>query len=127
MNIGRILMANIGFDMKTFENAYFDKSYKTRDGRKAIFLYYDYETNPHSYNCWVEGVGHINYNITGKQYDYPEDSCTEFDIISEWQEPHNEEELDSLAKEEYPKGVGVFTSEGAELLQKHTRKVIVKH
>lgn len=82
-----------------FENAYFGKPYKTRDGRKVLFLYYDYETNPHSYNCWVKGVGHINYNIIGKPYDYPNDSCTELDIISEWQEEINEKELDKLAEE----------------------------
>lgn len=79
-----------------FENAYFGKPYKTRDGRKAIFIQpYGYwvaiqdEINTHSY---FED-GHIL--LDGKEHP--------LDIISEWEEEISEEELNKLAERDVSK------------------------
>lgn len=86
-----------------FENTYFGKPYKTRDGRKAIFsrkdgYTFDLETEE-SYNP-VREDGSFLYNKEGY-----ESSC---DIISEWQESINEEELDKLAIDEGTKAIQHF-------------------
>lgn len=84
-----------------FENAYFGKAYKTRDGSKAIFICE--RTNcavwdlDRPYACVIEGYGEIwNYFPNGRLY-FVEKFETENDIISEWEEPINEDELDKLA------------------------------
>lgn len=85
-------MANI------FENAFFGKVYKTRDGRKAIYLgsFYDDKHFPHK--IAVENCGTYGYPDDGtyiKEHDY-------LDIVSEWSESIDEEkeqlkdELDAL-------------------------------
>lgn len=80
-----------------FKNAYFGKAYRTKDGRKAIFIEKDTEYN-FPYLLIIEGdVGYRRYDYTAK---YVND-MHELDIISEWQEI-NEEELDKLAGHEYP-------------------------
>lgn len=75
-----------------FKNAYFGKPYKTRDGRRALFMRkdegtFDLETEE-SYNP-VRADGTFLYTKEGY-----ESSC---DIVSEWQEEINEEELEELA------------------------------
>lgn len=74
-----------------FENAYFSKPYKTRDGRKAIY-------NGRSIDrYWLIVERHpwniIGFNSCGRHSGLEED----IDIISEWEEPINEEELDNMA------------------------------
>lgn len=75
-----------------FENAYFGKAYKTRDGRKAIFSRKDGDTfdleTEESYNP-VREDGSFLYTKEGY-----ESSC---DIISEWHTEIDEQELDKLA------------------------------
>lgn len=79
-----------------FENAYFGKLYKTRDGRKVVFL--------RTFVC----NGYKHYVSTGElEYSVREDGKVdknlypyEEDIVSEWQEEINEEELGELALEE---------------------------
>lgn len=75
-----------------FKNAYFGKAYKTRDGRKALFCrkdddVFDLETED-AYNP-VRADGHFLYTKEGYE------SCC--DIVSEWTEEVNDEELDELA------------------------------
>ena len=72
-----------------FENAYFGKAYKTRDGRKALFM---------EHNLYDEYVlvvqdhkGYYCEIIKGETGRYFEEDPT--DIVSEWQEEINEEEL----------------------------------
>lgn len=81
-----------------FENAYFGKAYKTRDGRKALFSRKDGDTfdleTEDSYNP-VRSDGSFLYTKEG----YESNS----DIVSEWQEEINEEELDKLAREDAEK------------------------
>lgn len=84
-----------------FENAYFGKWYKTRDGSKAIFICE--RTNNavwdlnHPYACVIEGYGEIwNYYPNGRLY-IGENFETENDIISEWEDPINEEKLYNIA------------------------------
>lgn len=63
-----------------FENAYFDKPYKTRDGRKAIYLGYKdsyHIISPQDYN------GIIVYKDDGLVCENEEQNL---DIVSEWQE-----------------------------------------
>lgn len=67
-----------------FENAYFGKAYKTRDGRKAIYIQEDC--------CIVEGnIDTFSYFDDG-HYSISLKKCG-IDIVSEWTEPINEEEL----------------------------------
>lgn len=77
-----------------FENAFFGKAYKTRDGRKVIFLR---TFVGHGYNHYVS-TGDLEYSVRedGKvdKHLYP----YEEDIVSEWEEEINEEELEKLAK-----------------------------
>lgn len=80
-----------------FENAYFGKAYKTRDGSKAIFICKRTDNSVwdlnHPYACVVEGFGEIwNYFPNGQLY-IGEKFITESDIVSEWQEPIDEEKL----------------------------------
>ena len=78
-----------------FENACFGKAYKTRNGKKAIYLF--------SSGCGVyciteEFHNTIRYfNFDGIPYDF---ECSRYrgeDIVSEWQEPIDEEKLSELA------------------------------
>lgn len=81
-----------------FENAYFGKPYKTRDGKRALFI--EQNNDKHfPYSILIEGkLGCIMYDDTGK---YTND-CPDLDIVSEWKEEVNEEELDELALKENP-------------------------
>ena len=63
-----------------FENAYFGKMYKTRDGRKAVYIQEDC--------CIVEGnIDTFSYFDDGHYSIYLE---SDIDIVSEWQEPIND-------------------------------------
>lgn len=78
-----------------FENAYFGKPYKTRDGRKALFSrkdgdIFDLETED-SYNP-VRLDGSFLYTKEGYE--------SSGDIVSEWQESISEEELEDIAIDE---------------------------
>lgn len=71
-----------------FENAYYDKPYKTRDGRKAIYLGYRHSfhiLSPQDYN------GIIAYKDNGLVCDGEEQAL---DIVSEWTEEINEKEYE---------------------------------
>lgn len=78
-----------------FENAYFGKTYKTRDGRKAIYLRmfiyngFHYLLSIGDREFTVNEQGKVDKNL------YP---CG-VDIVSEWHEEMNEEELNKLARE----------------------------
>lgn len=89
-----------------FENAYFGKVYKTRDGRKAIYKAtsfiknYETDTLVQFHKLMVDGgdedgndiIAFMNNGKRGTK-------CQGIDIISEWQEPIEEEKLDKLAIE----------------------------
>ena len=79
-----------------FENAYFGKAYKTRIGRKAIYI-----KNLSDYTYHHQLVldnGDIGvYDNFGKPY-----GDNVLDIVSEWHEEINEEKLDELASKIYP-------------------------
>lgn len=105
-----------------FENAYFGKSYKTRDGKKAIYhgskkykssdgkvwTYHYLMIEPENVDVFGEDMvinhydAYINDNGIGRfaNLKYYKDSGVnaKYDIISEWKEPINEEELDKLAE-----------------------------
>lgn len=80
-----------------FENAYFGKVYKTRDGRKAVYT-------QGSINChWlaVEGTSFTwGYNNNGNLVSKIDESMN---IVSEWQEEIDEEKIDELARKECSK------------------------
>ena len=91
-----------------FENAYLGKPYKTRDGKRAILL----QVN----NCANLAIDFETHAVT---HDYKLDgtslwSCDNLDIVSEWQEEINEEELDRMADEyvvaecDYHEGLTVY-------------------
>lgn len=76
-----------------FKNASFGKAYKTMDGRKAIYIGAKYSPCDDRIYLILEG----DESVT--QY-YPDGKgkyTVRQDIISEWQEPIDEEKLDKLA------------------------------
>lgn len=76
-----------------FKNAYFGKAYRTRDGKKAIYLYGD--------RCWIEGDSDWSqYYSKGNWFMSGEPNKR--DIVSEWQESIDEEKLDELAEQLNP-------------------------
>lgn len=78
-----------------FENAYFGKPYKTRDGRKAIYKYRFTNSTKTTYNCVIkEFEKDLEYTLDGKSL-----YSSNLDIISEWHGEINEEELSRLASE----------------------------
>ena len=85
-----------------FEGAYFSKPYKTRDGRKAILISYNQRKPSAPYVCAV--ACYLDNSIKSNCYNFNEfgkrgiDIST-YDIVSEWQESINEEELEKLANE----------------------------
>lgn len=76
-----------------FENSYFGKAYKTRDGRKALYIQYDNVMDKH---CFLPEDGRFTYCFNDGMV-FESETCV--DIISEWQEEINEEELHKLALE----------------------------
>lgn len=74
----------------TFENTYFGKEYKTRDGRKAL------------YNCFMIGKHYLLVDRTDRLIPYNMDGkvCNEpdaLDIIGEWQdEPEKKLSIDDF-------------------------------
>lgn len=78
---------------KIFENAYFGKPYKTRNERKAIYLWAN-KKDGHSLIVEDEKKPH-HYNDEGKWYSL--DNENQLDIISEWKVKINEEDLNKLA------------------------------
>lgn len=96
---------------KIFENAYFGKPYKTRDGRKVLYHSYNniYPDNPYQSHhnlilekkdgirdtvwIWCNDYGHVEEHVEG-EWLYETNS----DIVSEWKEPINDDELDKMAE-----------------------------
>ena len=78
-----------------FENAYFGKPYMTNDGRKAILIRY-FICNGFKY---LLTTGNMEFSVD--EYGKVDKRICPFgvDIVSEWQEEVNEEELDKLACE----------------------------
>lgn len=88
-----------------FQRACFGSAYKTRNGRKALFIssYDDYFT------LYVENSGTSVYTKDGlhKRFDELDDvetpkSYSELDIVSEWMNEIDEKKLDYIANECYP-------------------------
>lgn len=93
-----------------FENAYFGKAYKTRNGRKAILLQktFDYDGITQrgfivATNDWKGIYSSYPIDMDGKMQCWsnqrPEDISVGGDLISEWQEHINDEKLDEITKE----------------------------
>ncbi len=82
-----------------FRNAYLGKAYKTRDGRKAIF-YNHHNSHAREKANYVTMILENQESIYRWYYDATAaDHQEHLDIVSEWHEEINEEELDRLAKE----------------------------
>ncbi len=81
-----------------FENAYFGKSYKTRDGKKAIYINNLSDYTYHHQLALCNGDIEVYDNFGTRSY-----GGNGLDIVSEWQEePITEEELDKLAEQLNP-------------------------
>lgn len=99
-----------------FKNAYLGKAYKTRDGHKAVFYNHhnSYVRERANYVTMIledhESIYRWYYD--GTAADYQE----HLDIISEWEDETNEEELDKMAIEECDKILKdeIFSYNGAE-------------
>lgn len=105
-----------------FENAYFGKVYKTRDGKKAIFSHTEYseeDNETFAYlmienkgvvsNCSESELNCLLVSLDGtwhaKKYE------SEDDIVSEWKEPIDKEKLNEAKNEwwqtaKYQSGLG---------------------
>lgn len=85
-----------------FENAYFDKPYKTRDGRKAIYTIMSCDSH------WlaIQDTSFTwEYNDNGELVTRIDNAM---DIVSEWDEEIDEKKLNKLAEESfYNEGWGV--------------------
>ena len=89
-----------------FENAYFGKAYKTRDGRKAIILQKTFEFDGITQRGFIVATNdkstYTSYpiDLEGKiqcwSHQRPEDLCDGSDIVSEWQEEITDEELNEF-------------------------------
>lgn len=80
-----------------FENAHFGKTYRTRDGRKAIYFCQTEIDKWHELIVEGETVS-LPYRDNGLLVgQYPKDPEWPEDIVSEWIEPIDEKELSELA------------------------------
>lgn len=81
-----------------FENTYFGKPYKTRGGRRALYLgEIKEDTKPLKHILNIEGYGSIKDTSEFLNDGSAFGIDSQFDIISEYQLEVNEEELDKLA------------------------------
>lgn len=81
-----------------FKDAYFGKLYKTRDGRKAIYLGTFYNEKHFPHRIAVEDAGTYGYPENGK---YIKDR-EYLDIVSEWEEEIDEESIKLDARANMP-------------------------
>lgn len=92
-------------EQNIFKNAKFGDKYRTRDGRKAIFLQFDTIVDEDG-----KDIGNLAYVYTIQDGEYcvnmygydadinvVPDTNMGYDIVGEWHEEINEEELDKLA------------------------------
>lgn len=93
-----------------FENAYFGKPYRTRKGKKARYC----GKRASMFELELDGII-IDYFPDGSYYTANE---SPLDIVSEWQEEINEEELNKFVEEyegsinwEYNPDYAVYSSE----------------
>lgn len=77
----------------SLENAFFGKPFRTKDGKKALFLKWTMEIGPHNFYEFA-----IKHN--GDGYDIKQ--LPDSEIISEWQEAVSNEELDRRAENSIP-------------------------
>lgn len=86
-----------------FDGAYLGKQYRTRDGRKAILISYNQRKPMEPYVCAV--ACYLDDSIKSNCYNFNEfgrrrtDLISDSDIVAEWHEEINDEEVDSLAAE----------------------------
>lgn len=85
-----------------FKNAYFGKAYKTKDGRKAVCIDSKFDSLFLHLGVLNRLGTFITYSVnttTGFFSEGGREHSCELDIVSEWQEEINEEELHKLATE----------------------------
>lgn len=96
-----------------FENAYFGKPYRTKNGRKAVF-YNHHNSHAREKARYVTMILEGQESIYKWYYDGTAADCQEhLDIVSEWEEPIDGEKLDKLAdnyaKNLFPNEDNVYT------------------
>lgn len=99
-----------------FEGAYLGKAYKTRNGRKAIYIYYGSDVNLpfiERHHLIYEGLNSIQTS------NYEE-------IVSEWEEPIDEEELDRLAHEYIDNSLPLLDGDAISCFKASYRKALNK-
>lgn len=92
-----------------FENAQFGDKFRTRDGQKVRYC----GKQVLMYICELDGVL-IDFFSDGT---YCNSGETNLDIVSEWQEIINDEELEMLAFNNYCNGCSYCESANAETLE----------
>lgn len=87
--------------MNIFENAKFGDKFRTRNGRMAV--YYSRTLNYFGFVLIHQKIGDLNHaciyevDCLGEVYHELDKGTDDLDIISKWQDPINEEELDNMA------------------------------
>lgn len=77
-----------------FKHRYLGKPYKTSDGRKAIYKYRFTDSRRTTYCLSIEGFDNdLEYTPNGQSL-----YSSNLDIVSEWQDEINEEELEEYAE-----------------------------
>lgn len=95
-----------------FKNAKFGKPYKTRDGRKAIF----YMRTDFGASLLTERYGLEHYHFDGVIFNCIDERDN---IVSEWQEEINEEELVRLSKQEQ---IRLVSDNGINMLSQRNKR-----
>lgn len=80
-----------------FENAKFGDKFRTRDGRKALYV----SQNPYANESYVLIEGYKSAELMQNDGHFWATEGREYkdDIVSRWEEPIDEEKLDKLADE----------------------------
>lgn len=109
-----------------FKNSYLGKAYRTKDGRRVVIE----ALLPDTGVAYLISEDRINdksfgHNIHVYRLDGISKDCPELDIVSEWEEPIDEEELDDYA-ERYASSVAECEQHGEYIDLKDIIKAVYR-
>lgn len=117
---------------RIFDKAYFGKAYKTRDGRKAIYINIENSVfrkrKGKSHYLIIEDTPWCSepYNVCGFIEDETNFLNDPRDIVSEWTEETNEEELEKLAHEYVDNSLPLLDGDAISCFKAGYRKALIK-
>lgn len=129
MKKNNILLNCMNYKNNIFEGAYFGKAYRTKDNTIVKFIMQRYADDFIIYipKCkYSVETPHI-YNLNGEFYlGNGEYGHSALDIVSEWQEPTDEEELDRLAHEYVDNSLPLLDGDAISCFKAGYRKALEK-